>query len=65
MTATADVRTHKRRVLRAIFHEISVKAKKQTAYPNKSKSGIGKILIGCCNCKRVWSIQTKKYAMRM
>jgi len=65
MTTNVKIRSHKTRVIRAIFREIVVKARKETTYPNKSKSEIGKILIGYCNCMRVWSTQIKKYAIMM
>jgi len=44
MATNVKIRSHKTRVIRAMFREISVKAKKDTAYPNMSKSEIGKIL---------------------
>jgi len=43
-----------------LMDPITTPTKKDTTYPNKTMSDIGKILIGCCTFKRVWSTQIKK-----
>ncbi|KEH17993.1 hypothetical protein MTR_8g009690 [Medicago truncatula] len=63
MTTNVKIRSHKAKLIKAMFLEISVKARKETAYPNKSMSEIGKIVTGCCNSV-IPSLGTKFYCSR-
>jgi len=65
MTTKVKTGTHKTKLITAMLSEISIKAKKETADPNKSKSEIGKETLGIGCCKRVCSIQVMKNAITM